>query len=189
MMVAAASATVNHNGAMSYDDEHHRERLEAYDRRIAELQRRGTFGAAVMLTALEEAERGAIEGEVPVGALVLRDNRVIGAGHNEPIAMRDATAHAEIVAIREACAYLGEYRLEDAALYVTLEPCVMCVGAIIQARIAKVYYGARDDKAGALGSVYDIGRDGRLNHSVEVYGGIMAAESASLLREFFRSRR
>jgi len=103
--------------------------------------------------------------------------------------MRDATAHAEIVAIREACAYLGEYRLEDAALYVTLEPCVMCVGAIIQARIAKVYYGARDDKAGALGSVYDIGRDGRLNHSVEVYGGIMAAESASLLREFFRSRR
>jgi tRNA(adenine34) deaminase len=170
-------------------DDHHAERLRAYDQRIADHQRRGTFGAAAMLTALEEAERGAHEGEVPVGALVIRENRVIGVGHNLPIAMRDPTAHAEIIAIREACAYLGEYRLDDASLHVTLEPCVMCVGAVINARIARVYYGARDEKAGALGSVYDIGRDGRLNHRIEVYGGIMAVESAAMLREFFQRRR
>jgi tRNA(adenine34) deaminase len=170
-------------------DDYHTRRLAEYDHRIAELQRRGTFGAAVMLAALEEAERGAREGEVPVGALVLRDNHVIGAGHNLPIAMHDPTAHAEILAIRDACAYVGEYRLEEASVYVTLEPCVMCVGALINARIAQVYYGARDEKAGALGSVLDVGRDGRLNHRIEVYGGIMAAESAAVLREFFGGRR
>jgi tRNA(adenine34) deaminase len=170
-------------------DDYHEERLAEYDRRVAEFQRRGTFGAAAMLTALEEAERGAHEGEVPVGAILIRDNRVIGVGHNLPISMRDPTAHAEIVALRDACAHLGEYRLDGVSLYVTLEPCVMCVGALINARIAKVYYGARDDKAGALGSVYDIGRDGRLNHRLEVYGGIMAVESAQLLRDFFEPRR
>lgn len=172
-----------------FRDDHHEERLRAYDERIAQFQRRGTFGAAAMLTALEEGERGALEDEVPVGALVIRNDRVIGVGHNLPIAMRDPTAHAEIIAIRDACAYLGEYRLDDASLYVTLEPCVMCVGAIVSARIARVYYAARDEKAGALGSVYDIGRDGRLNHRIEVYGGIMAAESAAILREFFARRR
>ncbi len=172
-----------------FRDDHHEERLRAYDVRIAEFQRRGTFGAAAMLTALEEAERGALEGEVPVGAIVIRENRVIGAGHNLPIGMRDPTAHAEVMAIRDACAHAGEYRLDDASIYVTLEPCVMCLGAIVNARIARVYYGARDEKAGALGSVYDIGRDGRLNHRIEVYGGIMAAESASMLREFFARRR
>ncbi len=170
-------------------DHYQQERLAEYDRRIAELQRRGTFGAAVMLTALEEAERGAREGEVPVGALVIRDNRVIGAGHNLPIGLCDPTAHAEVLALRDASAYLGEYRLEGASLYVTLEPCVMCVGAILNARIAQVYYAARDEKAGALGSVYDLGRDGRLNHRIEVYGGIMSAESAQLLRDFFAARR
>ncbi len=172
-----------------FRDDHHEERLRAYDERIAEYQRRGTFGAAAMLTALEEAERGAIEGEVPVGAIVIRENRVIGAGHNLPIMLRDPTAHAEVMAIRDACAHLGEYRLEDTSIYVTLEPCVMCVGVIVNARIARVYYGARDEKAGALGSVYDIGRDGRLNHRIEVYGGIMAAESAAILQEFFGRRR
>jgi tRNA(adenine34) deaminase len=170
-------------------DDFHEQRLDEYNRRIADHQKRGTFGAAVMLTALEEAERGAREGEVPVGALVLQDTRVIGAGHNLPIAMRDATAHAEVNAIRDACAYLGESRLDGASIHVTLEPCVMCVGAILNARIARVYYGARDDKAGALGSMYDLGRDGRLNHRIEVYGGIMAVESAQLLREFFTRRR
>jgi tRNA(adenine34) deaminase len=170
-------------------DDYHEDRLAEYDRRVAELQRRGTFGAAVMLTALEEAERGAHEGEVPVGAILIRDDRVIGVGHNLPISMRDPTAHAEIVALRDACAHLGEYRLDGVSLYVTLEPCVMCVGALINARIAQVYYGARDEKAGALGSVYDIGRDGRLNHRLEVYGGIMAVESAQLLRDFFEPRR
>ena len=103
--------------------------------------------------------------------------------------MSDPTAHAEIVALRDACAYLGEHRLDGADLYVTLEPCVMCVGALINARIDRVYYGARDEKAGALGSVYDLGRDGQLNHRIEVYGGIMAVESAKLLHEFFAKRR
>jgi tRNA(adenine34) deaminase len=170
-------------------DEYQDHRLESYNRRIAEFQKKGTFGAAVMLTALEEAARAALEGEVPVGALVLWQNRVIGAGHNLPIAMRDPTAHAELIAIRDACAHRRDYRLEGASLYVTLEPCVMCVGALINARVAQVYYGARDEKAGALGSVYDLGRDGRLNHRLQVYGGIMAAESARLLREFFAQRR
>jgi tRNA(adenine34) deaminase len=170
-------------------DDYQAERLAEYDRRIGDLLKRGTFGAAAMLTALEEAERGAEEGEVPVGALVIRDNRVIGAAHNAPVALCDPTAHAEVLALRDACATVEEYRLEEAWLFVTLEPCIMCVGALLQARIARVFYGARDEKAGALGSVYDLGRDGRLNHRLEVYGGIMAAESAQLLREFFARRR
>ena len=143
----------------------------------------------LMAQAIAEAQRAADAGEVPVGAIVVRDGVVIGAGHNRPIAKHDPTAHAEIEAMRAACAATGTYRLEDASLYVTLEPCVMCVGAILNARIARVYYGARDEKAGALGSVYDIGRDGRLNHRIEVYGGIMESVCAALLRKFFRARR
>ncbi len=143
----------------------------------------------LMAQAIAEAQRAADACEVPVGAVVVRDGVVIGASHNRPIAKHDPTAHAEIEAMRAACAATGTYRLEDASLYVTLEPCVMCVGAILNARIARVYYGARDEKAGALGSVYDIGRDGRLNHRIEVYGGIMESECAVLLREFFRARR
>src|SRR5581483_9543479 len=129
------------------------------------------------------------EGEVPVGAIIMAGRRVIAAAHNAPIGLRDPTAHAEILAIRDAAAHLGEYRLDDTSVFVTLEPCVMCIGAILHARIAQVYYGARDEKAGALGSVYDIGRDGRLNHHVEVYGGILSAECARLLAGFFESRR
>lgn len=170
-------------------DSYHEERMAAYDRRLAEFQRRGTFGAAAMLTALEEAKCGALEDEVPVGAIIVRNNLVIGAAHNLPIAMRDPTAHAEILAIRDACAWLNEYRLEGLSIYVTLEPCVMCVGALLNARIAQVYYGARDEKAGALGSVYDIGRDGRLNHRLEVYGGIMAVECGQVLSDFFAAKR
>jgi len=170
-------------------DDYHAERLAEYDQRIAQLRQRTTFGEAAMTVALEEAERAAHEGEVPVGALIVINQRVAGVGHNLPIALRDPTAHAEIIAIRDTAAHLGEYRLTDAALYVTVEPCVMCVGAIISARIAQVYYGARDPKAGALGSVYDIGRDGRLNHRIEVYGGILSAECARLLRDFFDKRR
>jgi tRNA(adenine34) deaminase len=143
----------------------------------------------LMALAIGEARRAADAGEVPVGAVVSFDGVVIGAGHNRPIAAHDPTAHAEIEAIRAASASIGAYRLEGASLYVTLEPCVMCVGGILNARLARVYYGARDDKAGALGSVYDIGRDGRLNHRIEVYGGIMESECAALLRDFFRSRR
>ena len=160
-----------------------------YDRRIAELAPSRTFDGACMLLALEEARDGANGGEVPVGAIVAIENHVAGAAHNRPIGLKDPSAHAEILAIREAATNAGAYRLEGASIYVTLEPCVMCVGAIINARIAKVYYGARDEKAGALGSVYDIGRDGRLNHRIEVYGEILAEECAALLSEFFRERR
>jgi tRNA(adenine34) deaminase len=160
-----------------------------YDRRIAELAPSRTFDGACMLIALEEAREGANGGEVPVGAIVAIESHVAGAAHNRPIGLKDPSAHAEILAIREAATNAGAYRLEGASIYVTLEPCVMCVGAIINARIAKVYYGARDEKAGALGSVYDIGRDGRLNHRIEVYGGILAGECAAILREFFRGRR
>jgi tRNA(adenine34) deaminase len=144
---------------------------------------------ALMREALAEASRAAAQDEVPVGAVVVLEGKIIGRGHNQPIASKDPTAHAEIVAIREAATAVGAYRLPGAILYVTLEPCVMCVGAAIHARLAGIRYGARDDKAGALGSVYDIGRDGRLNHRIEVVGGIMEEDCASILREFFRNRR
>lgn len=150
---------------------------------------------ALMAQAIAEAQRGAAEGEVPVGAVVVghsadrADDVILVATHNRPIALNDPTAHAEMLALRQAAAALGTYRLEDAAMFVTLEPCVMCIGAMVHARIAELYFGARDEKSGALGSVYDIGRDGRLNHRIEVYGGLMEPECAALLRDFFRSRR
>jgi tRNA(adenine34) deaminase len=149
----------------------------------------------LMAQAIAEARRATDEGEVPVGAVVVArgadgtSDVMVAAAHNRPIALNDPTAHAEMLALRQAAAALGAYRLHDAALFVTLEPCVMCVGAMVHARIAELYYGARDEKAGALGSVYDIGRDGRLNHRIEVYGGLLELECAALLREFFRSRR
>jgi tRNA(adenine34) deaminase len=142
-----------------------------------------------MAEAIAEARRGEAEGEVPVGAIAIADGRVVGAGHNQPIGLADPTAHAEMIAIRAAASTLGTYRPTALSIYVTLEPCVMCVGAMLNARIARVVYGARDDKAGALGSVYDIGRDGRLNHRFEVIGGVMESECAELMREFFRTRR
>jgi len=142
-----------------------------------------------MTEAIAQARRAEAEGEVPVGAIAVADGRVVGAGHNRPIALADPTAHAEILAIRAAAATLNTYRLTTVSIYVTLEPCVMCVGAMLNARIARVVYGARDDKAGALGSVYDIGRDGRLNHRFEVVGGLLESECADLMREFFRARR
>lgn len=150
---------------------------------------------ALMAQAIAEARRATDEGEVPVGAVVVARgadgtrNVIVAAAHNRPIALNDPTAHAEMLALRQAASALGAYRLHDAALFVTLEPCVMCVGAMVHARIAELYYGARDEKAGALGSVYDIGRDGRLNHRIEVYGGLLELECAALLRDFFRSRR
>jgi tRNA(adenine34) deaminase len=139
--------------------------------------------------AIAEARRAGEESEVPVGAVAVAEGRIVGAGHNRPIGLDDPTAHAEILAIRAAAATLKTYRLTTLSIYVTLEPCVMCVGAMLNARIARVVYGARDDKAGALGSVYDIGRDGRLNHRFEVVGGVMESECAELMREFFRARR
>ncbi len=145
--------------------------------------------AKFMALALDEARRAAQAGEVPVGAVIVRDGAVIGAGHNQPIVASDPTAHAEIVALRAAAAAAKSYRLTDAQFYVTLEPCVMCVGAMIHARIARLVYGARDEKAGALGSIYDIGRDGRLNHRIEVIAGVMEGECSAILRNFFKSRR
>jgi tRNA(adenine34) deaminase len=152
----------------------------------------GNRQLALMSAAIAEARHGALKGEVPVGAIVAHDDKggeILAAAHNMPIALNDPTAHAEILAIRQAAATLGTYRLDGAALFVTLEPCVMCVGAMIHARIRRLYFGARDEKAGAIGSVYDIGRDGRLNHRIEVYPGVMERECSTLLSEFFRSLR
>jgi tRNA(adenine34) deaminase len=142
-----------------------------------------------MAKAIAEARRAEAEGEVPVGAIAVANGQIVGTSHNRPIGLSDPTAHAEILALRTAASTLKTYRLTDVSLYVTLEPCVMCTGAMLNARIARVVYGARDDKAGALGSVYDIGRDGILNHRLEVIAGVMESECAELMREFFRARR
>jgi tRNA(adenine34) deaminase len=142
-----------------------------------------------MAKAIAEARRAEAEGEVPVGAIAVANRQIVGTGHNRPIGLGDPTAHAEILALRAAASTLKTYRLTDVSLYVTLEPCVMCTGAMLNARIARVVYGARDDKAGALGSVYDIGRDGILNHRFEVIAGVMESECAELMRDFFRARR
>lgn len=143
-----------------------------------------------MRQALAEAEKAALLGEVPVGALVVSsEGEVIARAHNQPIRLNDPTGHAEIIALREAASRLGNYRLPAHVLYVTLEPCIMCVGAILQARIATVVYGARDVQAGAIESVYEIGTDGRLNHRFQALGGVLAEESRFLLRAFFQRRR
>jgi tRNA(adenine34) deaminase len=142
-----------------------------------------------MRLALREAERALDHDDVPVGAVVVRAEEVIGAGHNERELRADPTAHAETIAIREAARALGSWRLLDTVLYVTLEPCAMCAGAIVLARIPRVVYGTTDPKAGAAGSVLDVLAEPRLNHRPEVAGGLLAAESAGLLQAFFRSRR
>lgn len=142
-----------------------------------------------MTEALALARRAAAMGEVPVGALVMRAGRVLGAAHNQTVLGRDPTAHAEVLAIRAALEAAGGDRLEGATLIVTLEPCAHCAGAIILARIARVVYGARDPKAGMAGSVEDLLRHPRLNHRVEVISGVMEEECARLLREFFLDRR
>jgi tRNA(adenine34) deaminase len=139
--------------------------------------------------ALALAREAAARGEVPVGAIVVRDNEIIGRGGNSPISISDPTAHAEIAAMREAAAALRNYRLVDCALYATLEPCAMCAGAMLHARIARVVYGARDPKTGACGSVIDLFADPRLNHHATVIGGVRAEECGMLLSEFFAARR
>lgn len=145
--------------------------------------------AAFMGLALEEARRARDAGEVPVGAVVARGAEVIGRGHNAPISAVDPTAHAEVVAIRDAARRAGNYRLTGATLYTTVEPCAMCCGAALQARLARVVYGAADPKAGAARSLYRLLDDRRLNHRAEVAGGVRGAESAALLHAFFESRR
>lgn len=142
-----------------------------------------------MRRALELAQRAAEAGEVPVGAVLVRGDELIGEGWNRPINACDPTAHAEIVALRAAAARIGNYRLVDSTLYVTLEPCPMCAGAIIHARLARVVYGAADPRAGAAGTVFDLLRSTVLNHRAAVTSGIFAEECGMLLREFFRARR
>src|SRR5262245_37671602 len=142
-----------------------------------------------MREALEEARRGGLAGEVPIGAVVVLDGTIVGRGHNEPIARSDPTAHAEIVALREAARAIGNYRLVGATLYATVEPCAMCCGAALQARVARVVYGAPDPKAGAVRSLHRLLDDERLNHRAAVEGEVLAGESAALLRGFFEMRR
>jgi tRNA(adenine34) deaminase len=143
-----------------------------------------------MEQALALAARAESEGEVPVGAVLVRDGEPIGEGWNRPIAAADPTAHAEIQALRDAARRLGNYRLPGSVLYVTLEPCVMCAGAIVHARVGRVIYGATDPKAGACGSVFSLlPSDGRFNHRTECMGGVLADRCAERLRAFFRARR
>lgn len=142
-----------------------------------------------MQMALDLAQHAALSGEVPVGAIVVKDGVVIGRGANAPINLQDPTAHAEIIAMREAAQYLGNYRLVDCTLYVTLEPCVMCSGAMQHARIAKLVYGASDPKTGACGSVLNLMNEPKLNHHTEVLGGILAEGCGAVLVKFFKQRR
>jgi len=142
-----------------------------------------------MRLALREAQRARAEGDVPIGAVVVRAGEVIAAGRNERELRKDPTAHAEILALREAARALGSWRVLEATLYVTLEPCAMCAGAIVLARVPRVIYGASDPKAGAAGSVLDVLSEPRLNHRPEVQGGVLGEECGDLLSDFFASRR
>ena len=142
-----------------------------------------------MRQALAEAERGGAADEVPIGAVVVIDDVIMGRAHNAPMALHDPTAHAEVLALREAAGKVGNYRLPTATLYVTVEPCAMCCGAVLNARLARVMFGAPDPKAGAVTSLYRLLDDARLNHRVVAVGGVLAGECAALLREFFDRRR
>lgn len=139
--------------------------------------------------ALIEARMARDTGEVPIGAAVIINNQLVGVGHNQPIGMKDPTAHAEILAIRDAAKRIGNYRLTDATLYVTIEPCAMCAGAIVNARIKRLVYGAPDLRAGAVDSVLQICTNSSLNHRVEVISGILADDCRALIQTFFREKR
>jgi tRNA(adenine34) deaminase len=145
--------------------------------------------AVFMRRALQLAQRAGAMGEVPIGAVVVRQGEVIAEGWNQPIASSDPTAHAEIVALRAAASHARNYRLPDTTLYVTLEPCAMCAGAIVHARVARVVYGAPDPKAGAGGSVLNLLESRQLNHRAQVTRGVLAEECSRRLREFFEARR
>lgn len=142
-----------------------------------------------MTLALEEALQAGGRGEVPVGALVVRDGEIVGRGFNQPIGSHDPTAHAEVMALRDAARRLGNYRLPGCELFVTLEPCAMCSGAIMHARIARVVFGARDPKTGVAGSVLDLFAEPRLNHHAKIEGGVLAERCGALLSSFFAARR
>jgi len=145
--------------------------------------------AAMMREALQLAVRAAAQGEVPVGAVLVKDGEIVARGYNAPILSADPTAHAEIRALRDAAKALGNYRLNGCTLYVTLEPCAMCAGAIMHARVARLVYGAPDPKTGACGSVVDLFAEDRLNHHTVVTGGVLAAEAGKQLSVFFAARR
>jgi tRNA(adenine34) deaminase len=142
-----------------------------------------------MAIALDLAREAATLGEVPVGAVVVKDGEIVGRGFNQPIGRHDPTAHAEVRALRDATGRLGNYRIPGCTLYVTLEPCAMCVGAMFHARIARVVFGARDPKTGAAGSVINLFGEARLNHHAEITGGVRAEECGALLSSFFAARR
>ncbi|HWP58525.1 MAG TPA: tRNA adenosine(34) deaminase TadA [Candidatus Acidoferrales bacterium] len=142
-----------------------------------------------MLEALEQAQEAARAGEIPVGAVIVRGGAVIARGRNRREALQDPTAHAEMLALREAARGLNSWRLNECALYVTLEPCIMCVGAILQARIQRLVFGPPDPKAGAVMSLYRLCEDARLNHRVEVVGGVLAQECGEILANFFSDLR
>ncbi len=142
-----------------------------------------------MRMALEEAAAAERSGEVPVGAVVVSSGEVVGRGHNRNIAGHDPTAHAEIVALRDAARRAGNHRLPLCALYVTIEPCAMCAGAIVQARLARLVYGCDDPKAGAVRSLYRLADDPRLNHRAEITGGVLGGECAEMVRAFFQQKR
>lgn len=142
-----------------------------------------------MGVALEEAEKAALLGEVPIGAVVVKDDTIIGRGHNRRETDKDPTAHAEIIAIREASKYLGGWRLTGCDIYVTIEPCPMCAGAMVMARLARLVYGSSDYKAGAVESLYTIPTDSRLNHRMEVHGGVRTEECSAVISNFFKELR
>lgn len=142
-----------------------------------------------MRVALDQAQLAAGDGEVPIGAVIVRDGKLLAVNRNRREELKDATAHAEVLVIREAGSILGGWRLPGCTLYVTLEPCPMCAGAMVQARIDRLVFGAADPKGGAAGTLYDLVRDSRLNHRMEVTGGVLEAECARLLQDFFKERR
>lgn len=142
-----------------------------------------------MALALEEAKEAFLEEEVPIGAIVVRDGEILGKGHNEKEQRRDATAHAEILALREAMKKTGAWRLTGATIYVTIEPCVMCVGALLQARVKRIVFGAPDPKFGGVVSLHRLADDPRHNHRCLYTGGVLADEAKSLMQDFFKARR
>ena len=152
-------------------------------------QARAVEDAHWMRQALALAEQAAAMGEVPVGAVLVRDGMLLAGGHNRPITDQDPSGHAEMIALRAGAKALGNYRLPGTTLYVTLEPCVMCAGAIVHARVQRLVFGAADPKAGAVNAVYDVIANPRLNHAVQWTGGVLAEECGQLLRDFFRARR
>jgi len=142
-----------------------------------------------MAEALAEARRAAAEGEVPIGSVVVFEDRIVGRGRNARERLRDPLAHAEILALQEAARSLGRWRLTGSTMYATLEPCPMCAGALVNARVDRLVYAVTDPKAGAVDTLFDVVRDPRLNHRVEIASGVLAEECGALLREFFRQRR